>query len=297
MVRQASLRATSSERRVDGIPTGARGEAAYRGGPSLGEGGGPVPDDDALSPEVFDEAFAWISDAPRTNKLFDQVFGPFPAGVEPFSFVPRHGLDRVLAELRLGPGDHLVDLCCGRGGIGLWFAGVSGARLTGIDFSPGAIAGASRRAEAFVPRSRASFVVADAADTSLPAKTADAVVCIDALQQIPDKNGMLREVARVLRPGGRVVITTWERGDGAPEDLPPDYSITDVAALAVAAGLRILVRQECDDWLEQQRAFYQQVIAEDSDQAEPAIRMLADEGRSLLPHSASVRRLLLVASA
>ena len=57
------------------------------------------------------------------------------------------------------------------------------------------------------------------------------------------------------------------------------------------------VRQECDDWLEQQRAFYQQVIAEDSDQAEPAIRMLADEGRSLLPHSASVRRLLLVASA
>jgi hypothetical protein len=57
------------------------------------------------------------------------------------------------------------------------------------------------------------------------------------------------------------------------------------------------VRQECDDWLEQQRAFYQQVIAEDSDQAEPAIRMLADEGRSLLPHSASVRRLFLVASA
>ena len=85
-----------------------------------------MPDDDALSPEVFDEVFTQISGAPRTNELFDQILGPFPAGVQPFSLVPRRGLDRVLAELRLEPGDHLVDLCCGRGGIGLWFASVSG---------------------------------------------------------------------------------------------------------------------------------------------------------------------------
>src|SRR5229473_3130968 len=160
-----------------------------------------------------------MSEAPQTNKLYDQVLGPFPPGVEPFSFVPRTGLDRVLAELRLRPGAHLVDLCCGRGGIGLWFASVSGARVTGIDFSPGAIAQASRQADAFVPRPQASFVVADAADTSVPAKSAGAVVCIDALQLVPDREGLLREAARVLRPGGRVVITTWERRGGArPSD-------------------------------------------------------------------------------
>jgi len=244
---------------------------------------------------VFDEVFARISEAPRTNELFDQVLGPFPAGVEPFSLVPRKGLDHVLAELRLEPGDHLLDLCCGRGGIGLWFASVSGARLTGVDFSPAAIAEASRRAEAFVPRPRASFIVADAADTSLPARTADAVVCIDSLQFVPDKNGLLREVARVLRPDGRVVITTWERRGSEPADLPAPYSIADAGALAEAAGLHVLVREERDDWLEQERAFYQRVIAEDSDKAEPALRLLAEEGRDLLPHSASARRLLLVA--
>jgi ubiquinone/menaquinone biosynthesis C-methylase UbiE len=254
-----------------------------------------VPDDDAISPEAFDEVFASISRAPRTNELYNQVLGPFPADVEPFSLVPRMGLDRILAELRLGPGDHLLDLCCGRGGIGLWFAGVSGARLTGIDFSPGAIAEASRRAEAFRPRPSASFVVADAADTSLPAGTADAVVCIDSLQFVPDQGGLLREVARVLRPGGRVVITTWERRGSDPGDLPAAYSIADAGALAEAAGLRVLVREERDDWLDQERAFYQRVIAEDSDQAEPALRMLAEEGRELLPYSGSVRRLLLVA--
>jgi ubiquinone/menaquinone biosynthesis C-methylase UbiE len=251
-----------------------------------------VPDDDALSPEVFDAVFAWVAEAPRTNKLFDQILGPFPPGVEPFSLVPRQGLDRVLTELRLGPGDHLVDLCCGRGGIGLWFASVSGARLTGVDFSPAAIAQASRRAEAFMSRPRASFVVADAADTSLPAKTADAVMCIDALQLVPDKNGLLREVARILRPDGRVVITTWERRGGEPADLPPEHSI---AALVAAAGLDILACEEREDWLEQQWAFFGQVIAEDSDQAEPALRLLAQDGRSRLPYRASVRRLLLVA--
>lgn len=76
---------------------------------------------------------------------------------------------------------------------------MSGAGLTGVDFSPRAIAEASRRAEAFVPRPQASFIVADASDTSLPAKTADAIICIDALQLVPGKDAVLREVARVLR--------------------------------------------------------------------------------------------------
>ena len=49
-----------------------------------------MPDDDVLSAEVFDEVFTRVSEAPHTNELFDQVLGPFPAGVEPFSLVP-HG--------------------------------------------------------------------------------------------------------------------------------------------------------------------------------------------------------------
>ena len=255
-----------------------------------------MPDDDALSPEVFDEVFTHVAAAPRTNELFNQVLGPFPAGVEPFSLVPRQGLDRVLAELRLTPGDQLLDLCCGRGGIGLWFAAVSGARLTGVDFSPTAIAQASRRAEDFVPRPSASFMVADAAATSLPAAAMDAVMCIDALQLVPGRDGLLREVARILRPGGRLVLTTWERRDGVPGDVPSSYAITDVRALAWAAGLRMLLREEHDDCQEQELMLYRRAIAEDSDDAEPALRMIAGEGREMLPYAASARRLLLVAT-
>jgi ubiquinone/menaquinone biosynthesis C-methylase UbiE len=256
-----------------------------------------VPDDEVLSPETFDQVYAQVAGAALTNRLFDQVLGPFPPGVEPFSLVPRAGLDRVLAELRLGRGDHLVDLCCGRGGIGLWFASVSGARLTGVDFSHGAITQARGRARVFVPGPRASFVVADAADTSLPAGTADALVCIDALQLVPDPGGLLREAARLLRPGGRAVMTTWEQTTGAPAGLPSSFSITDAGALAESAGLHVLVREERGDWLNQQQAFYQQAVAADTDTAEPALHLLASEGQAMLPYLAFARRLLLVASA
>jgi hypothetical protein len=54
--------------------------------------------------------------------------------------------------------------------------------------------------------------------------------------------------------------------------------------------------EESDDWLEQQRAFDERVIAGDSHEAEPALRLLADEERELLPHWASARRALLIAS-
>jgi len=80
---------------------------------------------------------------------------------------------------------------------------------------------------------------------------------------VAGKDGLLREVARVLPPGGRVAITPWERRDGAPAGLPSSFFIADTGALAEAAGLRVLVREERGDWLEQQRRFYRRVIAED----------------------------------
>ena len=160
--------------------------------------------------ETFDEAFAEVSASPAVNALFDQALGPFPPHVEPFSLVTREGLERVFAELQLEPDDHLVDLACGRGGIGLWFARESSARLTGIDFSPIAVAEAERRADLFVADGQARFVVADAAETSLERQSADAVVCIDALQLLPDPEASMREAGSLLRSDGRIVLTTWE---------------------------------------------------------------------------------------
>jgi ubiquinone/menaquinone biosynthesis C-methylase UbiE len=162
------------------------------------------------TPETFDEVYANVAASEHLYELFDREMGPFPPNVEPFSLVTRQGLERALRELELEGDDHLVDLCCGRGGIGLWFAREAGARVTGIDFSATAIAEATRRAELFLPEGRASFVTADASDTSLARGSADAVVCIDALQMLPDREAALREAGSLLRNDGRLVLTTWE---------------------------------------------------------------------------------------
>lgn len=257
-----------------------------------------MPDDSTAAarfrptPDTFDKEFADASASRTLNALFDQALGPFPPQVEPYSLVTRDGLERVLTELHLEPDHHLVDLCCGRGGVGLWFARESGARLTGVDFSPFAVAEAERRADLFVAKGQASFVVANASETSLERQSADAVVCIDALQMLPDREAGLREAGSLLRGDGRIVLTTWEN-DESPEGRTP---LPDVGRLAEAAGLRVILREEHPEWLEGQRTLYENAIAADSEDAEPAVRSLAEEARAFLPRIPSLRRVLLVAS-
>ena len=245
------------------------------------------------TPETFDEVYANVAASEHLYELFDRELGPFPPNVEPFSLVTRQGLERALRELELEGDDHLVDLCCGRGGIGLWFAREAGARVTGIDFSATAIAEATRRAELFLPEGRASFVTADASDTSLARGSADAVVCIDALQMLPDREAALREAGSLLRNDGRLVLTTWEL-DVSPSGREP---LTNAGELVERAGLRLLLREEHPEWIERQNALYESAIAADDEDAEPAIREFAEEGRRVLPIMTQARRVLVVAIA
>lgn len=246
------------------------------------------------SPEAFDETFERYAEGKVIHELFDREMGPFPPNVEPFSLVTREGLDRVFAELRLQQDDHLVDLCCGRGGIGLWFAMESGARLTGVDFSPTAIAEAERRAELFLPDGRAAFVVANASDTSLAPGSVDAILCIDALQMLPDREAVLREAGALLRGDGRIVLTTWEL-DESPAGRTP---LPDVGEVVEAAGLHLVLREEHPEWLERANALYESAIAiaDADDDAEPAVHAFAEEGRHVMaPPWQDARRVLVVA--
>jgi len=206
--------------------------------------------------------------------------------------VPVEGLERVFAELQLGKGSDLLDLCCGRGGIGLWFAARSGARLTGVDFSAEAIKQAEMRTQLF-PGTEATFLVADAAQTPLADRSVDAIVCIDSLQLLAQRDAVVREMARLLRPGGRVVITTGERDEPGIAGRTP---IRNAGDLVVSNGLRLLLREEHPEWIAPMVEMYKRVIEEDRDDAEPAVRSLAEEGRIVIPLTPTIRRVLVVAT-
>ncbi len=116
--------------------------------------------------------------------------------------------DLFLSWLALGPDRTLLDVACGSGGPTLRIAKVTGCDVLGIDVHEQGIAAARTRAAAERLDERARFEHADAGHAlPFPDRAFDAVVCIDAINHLPDRRRVLQEWKRVLRPGGSLVFT------------------------------------------------------------------------------------------
>jgi len=127
------------------------------------------------------------------------------------------GTPSLVADVRSG--ETVVDLGCG-GGFDLallsWMVGSRG-RAIGIDFAPGMIERA-RRNLALLGLTQADVRETSADDTGLPESSADWVIANGILNLSPDKGAIVREIARILRPGGRFLLA--ETTLSAP--LPPE---------------------------------------------------------------------------
>ena len=114
-----------------------------------------------------------------------------------------------IAELlRLGPAARALDVACGAGGPSLAFVQRTGCRIDGVDIVPEGIARATAEAEERGLAHRAKFIVI-AAGQPIPFAdgTFDAVMCIDSISHFPDRNSALRDWARLLKSGGRLIFT------------------------------------------------------------------------------------------
>lgn len=132
----------------------------------------------------------------------------------------------VLARASLAPGQRVLDVACGSGLVTFDAACAVGPRgqVLGIDLSGQMIDIASRRAaERQVPN--VSFVRMDAEALALPDASFDVVLCALGLMYMPEPERALREMRRVLRPGGRMVVAVWgERSQCGWSDL---FAIVD----------------------------------------------------------------------
>jgi SAM-dependent methyltransferase len=228
----------------------------------------------------------------RASRVYLGLMGEgFPAPIQPFSFVPWDGLNALAARLMVAPGQTVVGLGCGRGGPGLWLATCAGARLIGIDASAVAVADARVRRRLFPDLVDARFRVGDVANTGLPDGCADAVVALDVLQLLAEPTGMLAEVTRLLRPQGRLALTTWEGFGDAPARFP-----RDLPAFIERAGLRVDHCTERPAWLQRQLRIYQHAAELAVESAgDPAICDLADEGRRWRAWHHHLRRVVISA--
>lgn len=114
----------------------------------------------------------------------------------------------IAGLLELGPGRHLLDVGCGSGGPSLALAERTGCAVTGLDIEAAAIAHAQSVASSRDLSARATFLALDCGGR-LPFRDGvfGAVLSVDAINHLPDRQGTLVEWARLLHPGGRLLFT------------------------------------------------------------------------------------------
>ncbi len=253
---------------------------------------------------TYDAAYAALPESPTFRRLWhEHVEGlDFPEEFGHVSFVTLSQLRRMAAELRLGPGDTLVDLGCGMGGPALWVARESGARLIGVDLSPVAVEKASARAVELGLAGQAQFVVGSFADTGLEPGSADGAMSEDALDYAPDKRAAIVEAARILRPGGRLVLTTFEVDPDRVASLPDSRTdpVGDYRPLLREAGFGVEVYEEVPGWPEPMTSAYSAALEArdvlEEEMGQVAAQAMAFEMSNVLEQRVLRRRVLIAAT-
>lgn len=149
-------------------------------------------------------------------------------------------LRRKVVDLAgIGAGRRLVDVGCGTGTLAILAArlGASGAQVSGIDPAPRQIA----RAQAKARRAGLDIDFRQGVIEDLPFDEAsvDAVTSTLMMHHLPDdlQAKGLAEIARVLKPGGRVVIADFTRSNHNHNDSPDGQTErVSLAGIAAAAG-------------------------------------------------------------
>ncbi len=251
---------------------------------------------------AFDRSHGGRMHSAAVERIYQAAFGDdYPAEAQPNAFYSRTTLQRLASVLGVGPGQLVVDLGCGHGGPSVWVARQTGANLIGIDLSPIGIDLARRRAAEVGLSEQARFEVGDVTATGLPDASCAAAMSLDVLPFLPDKAAALREVARILCPGGRFAFTTWEqRGDSALRTHPlqvvsQSARIADYHPLLEGAGLVVETYEEPPDWQRQQRALAEGIVAAEAEVTQEMGAHYPAMARGMLADLADLRYVFVVA--
>jgi tocopherol O-methyltransferase len=116
-------------------------------------------------------------------------------------------LTRLVArQASIRPGDRVCDIGCGYGAAALTLNREYGAQVTGLTVSEKQYQRAKASAQGI---DQVKFLLCDALSNNQTANSFDVAIAIESSEHMQDKLAFLREANRLLRNGGRCVVTTW----------------------------------------------------------------------------------------
>jgi 2-polyprenyl-3-methyl-5-hydroxy-6-metoxy-1,4-benzoquinol methylase len=172
---------------------------------------------------------------------------------------------RRLDPTREVTGCRVLEIGSGLGGFACWLASHRPVELVAADFSPVAVEKGARLA-ADRGFGGIAWTVADIQNLSRFGPEFDTVFSCETIEHIPEPPSGVRELARVLKPGGRLYLTTpnylgtiglyraycWVRGKPFDEGGQPICQLTmlpKTRAWVRAAGLKIVTAESCGHYL------------------------------------------------
>jgi SAM-dependent methyltransferase len=184
-----------------------------------------------------------LSSQNRGVRAVAEAFGYSPEQLASIPAEANMGLScgNPTAFAGLKPGEIVVDLGCG-GGLDVFLAaakvGPTGKAI-GIDMTPEMIARARQNAAKGAggkPITNVEFHLATIDKLPLPDGSVDCVISNCVINLVPDKHAVFREIARVLKPGGRLAVSDIVLKKPLPPELSADV-MAYVGCLAGAIGL------------------------------------------------------------
>lgn len=148
----------------------------------------------------------------------------------------------LVSRVDAGPGDVVVDVATGTAAVAIELARTKGCSVVGVDQSPEMLAVARRRLLLAAATERVRLVEARAEELPFEDGSFDALTFTYLLRYVDDPAATLRELARVVRPGGSIVSLEF--------GVPRSRLARTAWGLYVGAALPLLGRAVAREWHE-----------------------------------------------
>ncbi len=173
----------------------------------------------AWTGETLTDPHAQSDKADRVRQMFTAIAGSYDLNNRVHSFLlDQRWRKAAVKKAAVRPGDVVVDVACGTGDLAEAFAATGASAVIGVDFTHAMLERARHRQNLLFDHASSKLVYIEGDAMALPLADAccDVVSIAFGLRNVQRPEAAIGQFARVLRPGGRLVILEFDRPRLAP---------------------------------------------------------------------------------